>query len=82
MKDKKIIVTGGAGFIGSNLTRKLDSKNNDIVFDNLSTGHLENIKDLTYNNKTEFIKEGFTDFEFLKEAFRDVEAMILVFLHI
>ena len=42
----KIIVTGGAGFIGSNLIEKLIKKKNIklVVIDNLSTGRLENIK--------------------------------------
>tara|TARA_Y100000992_G_C21259581_1_gene490507 strand:+ start:33 stop:1025 length:993 start_codon:yes stop_codon:yes gene_type:complete len=39
----KIVITGGAGFIGSHLVEKLDSDNEIHVIDNLSTGHLENI---------------------------------------
>lgn len=47
IKDKKIVVTGGAGFIGSHLCRRLLSLGN-IVFcvDNFITGHQENIEDL------------------------------------
>lgn len=49
---KKVIVTGGAGFIGSNLVDKLiDIGIEVIVLDNLSTGKKENI-----NPKAEFIK--------------------------
>ena len=42
---KNIIVTGGAGFIGSNLIKELlkESNNRIFVFDNLSTGRLENL---------------------------------------
>ena len=40
----KILVTGGAGFIGSHLVEKLYKKNDIIVIDNLSTGRKENIK--------------------------------------
>jgi len=47
MKDAKVIVTGGAGFIGSNLARKLSEDcNKVIVIDNLSTGNYHNIQDL------------------------------------
>lgn len=49
----KYLVTGGAGFIGCNLTRFLLKKGHDVVvLDNLSTGKLENIaairKDITF----------------------------------
>ncbi len=51
----KIIVTGGAGFIGSHLVKKLTKKNYEIiVIDNLSTGRIEN---LTHDLKNiKFIK--------------------------
>jgi len=43
-----ILITGGAGFIGSNLVKKLNTADNKItVIDNLSTGHQDNIKDQT-----------------------------------
>jgi len=42
---KKVIVTGGAGFIGSHLAKQLASNGNEvIILDNLSTGKLENIE--------------------------------------
>lgn len=44
----KIGITGGAGFIGSNLTEVLTKSGHEVyVFDNLETGSLENIKNLT-----------------------------------
>ena len=48
MNKNKIIVTGGCGFIGSNLVNKLckDENNKVIVIDNLSTGKKENFNDL------------------------------------
>ena len=46
MKGKKVIVTGGLGFIGSHLVEALVEKNDVIVIDNRSTGKLENIDHL------------------------------------
>jgi len=43
----KIVVTGGCGFIGSNLVERLVKKGYSVVvFDNLHTGNLENIEGL------------------------------------
>jgi len=55
LKDKKIFVTGGAGFIGFHLCRKLLSfAPNLTIYDNLSSGKLENINALP---KAKFIKD-------------------------
>jgi len=53
----KVLVTGGAGFIGSNLVELLLKKGNDvIVVDNLHTGSLENLKE--FKDKIEFINKN------------------------
>lgn len=61
---KKILVTGGAGFIGSNLCRKLleDSNNYVICFDNFYTGSPKNIEDLQKNfpDRFEIIEDDVT----------------------
>ena len=50
----KYLVTGGAGFIGSNLVKKLvKEKNEVIVLDNLSTGSLENLSSV--KDKIDFV---------------------------
>jgi len=40
----KILITGGAGFIGSNLVESLDKENDIIVIDNFSSGDISNLK--------------------------------------
>ena len=53
----KIVVTGGAGFIGSNLTKKLCLENHEvIVIDNLSSGYLEHLNNLNCTFKNIDIK--------------------------
>lgn len=74
MKNSRIIVTGGAGFIGSNLARKLSEDcNKVIVIDNLSTGNYYNIQDLEKSGKIEFIKGTTTDLNLLQQIFKDVD---------
>jgi UDP-glucose 4-epimerase len=63
----KIVVTGGAGFIGSNLAEELLKKHEVIVIDNLSTGRIENLNRII--DKINFIKGSITDLDLLKEAF-------------
>ena len=42
-----ILITGGAGFVGNNLVRKLSQQDEEItIFDNLSNGRDENLTDL------------------------------------
>ena len=52
----KILVTGGAGFIGSHLVDKLIANNSIVVFDNLSSGNLKNLEHLENNKNFSFIK--------------------------
>jgi len=55
---KTILVTGGTGFIGSNLIKKLiqDENNNIICVDNNYTGDLNNLKELLDNPRFKFIE--------------------------
>jgi len=73
MKNKKVVVTGGAGFIGSNLAKKLASDNKIIVVDDLSTGYLKNIQDDVDKNQIDFVKGSITNFDLLKEVFKNVD---------
>ena len=73
MKDKKIIITGGAGFIGSNLAWKLCEDNEVIVIDDLSSGKIENIKDLIDEGKIKFVIGSVTDYKLLNKNFQDTD---------
>lgn len=52
INNKKVLVTGGAGFIGSNLCESLLANNNEVIcLDNFSTGRMQNIEPFFNNNK-------------------------------
>ena len=67
MKKKTILVTGGAGFIGSHLCERLLTDNHKVIcLDNLFTGSLDNIEVLKSNINFEFVNHDIT-----KPYFRD-----------
>lgn len=73
----KILVTGGAGFIGSEIADKLVSQGNEvIVLDNLSTGKVCNIEHLFNNPLFTFINGDICDFEVCKKACLGVNCII------
>jgi len=58
----KILVTGGTGFIGNHLCRKLLSQNHYVIcLDNNFTGSMENIQDLLTHKNFEFIRHDITE---------------------
>jgi UDP-glucose 4-epimerase len=68
----KVAVTGGAGFIGSNLVARLINEGHDVVVvDDLSTGLLSNVKD----QACEFRELTITDFGALNSAIKDCETI-------
>ena len=69
---KKFIVTGGAGFIGSHLVKKLIDNGAEkiLVIDDLSTGKLDNIKDFA---EVEFKNKKIEEIDNLDELFKDYE---------
>jgi UDP-N-acetylglucosamine 4-epimerase len=57
ISNQKILVTGGAGFIGSNLMEKLLELNNEVVcLDNFATGRIENIEHLLSHTNFKLIE--------------------------
>jgi len=66
-KDKKVLVTGGAGFIGSHVVEKLIERGAIVtVLDNLQNGSLKNLE--TYTGKFKFIKGDCTDSNISEKA--------------
>ncbi|MFA6175152.1 MAG: UDP-glucose 4-epimerase GalE [Phycisphaerae bacterium] len=62
----KVLVCGGAGYIGSNMTAKLaEAGHQPTVFDNLSSGHREAVRD------AEFVKGDLADFDLLVKVLAD-----------
>jgi nucleoside-diphosphate-sugar epimerase len=71
----KILVTGGAGFIGSHLVDRLLSEDYQvIVLDNLSCGDLKNIS-YPQNKNFRFLRGDIRNFGQVKAAVRDVDAV-------
>jgi CDP-paratose 2-epimerase len=80
LKPRRILITGGAGFIGSNLANRLLSEGEEIgIFDNLSrSGCHSNIDWLrkTYGSDSfRLIKGDITDFESLKSANENMDVI-------
>jgi UDP-glucose 4-epimerase len=72
---KTYLVTGGAGFIGSNIAEKLTNSGAIVrVIDNLLTGKLENIQ--TFKDKIDFIKGDIRSLDTLMEAMKGVDYVI------
>ncbi len=69
----KVVVTGGAGFIGSHLTEELAKRGYYvIILDDLSTGKIKNIEPLLKNENIKFIQGSVTDLPVLQKLFKDV----------
>ena len=74
IKDKRILITGAAGFIGSNLTHYLLELGAIVIgIDNFFNGRLENL-DMALNHKNfQFHKGDIRDFNFLLDMFKDID---------
>jgi nucleoside-diphosphate-sugar epimerase len=73
-KEKKILVTGGAGFIGSEVTRQLCEMNANVtVFDDFSSGKMEYVNKL---GDLKIVKGNICDKENVSKAIKDQELVI------
>ena len=72
---KKVIVTGGAGFIGSNLVKKLLDLNVEklLIIDDLSTGNESNISSIVSDERVQFLNSKIEDIESINELFEDYD---------
>ncbi|MCW3130265.1 MAG: SDR family oxidoreductase [Methanophagales archaeon] len=69
----RIVITGGAGFIGSNLAMELSKEKESevIIVDDLSTGRVSNLEKI--NKNINLVRGSITDLQLLKGIFKDVD---------
>ena len=73
-KNMKYLVTGGAGFIGSNIVKKLVSRGDDVtVIDNLNTGKEENLASI--RDKIIFHKDNILNMDLLEKQTQDIDGL-------
>jgi len=74
---EKYLVTGGAGFIGSNIVKKLLEQGELVrAVDNFSTGRKENIEEFLENSNFEFIEGDITDLKTCQEAVKGIDFVL------
>lgn len=74
-----ILITGGAGYVGSHCVLELLKNNYDVlIFDNLSTGHIETVETLKNFGNVDFIKGDLTDENSIENAIfgRNINAVL------
>ena len=70
----KYIVTGGAGFIGSNIVKKLVARGDDVtVIDNLNTGKKENL--ISVKDKIVFYNDSILNLELLEKQTKNIDGV-------
>jgi nucleoside-diphosphate-sugar epimerase len=73
-KGRRVLITGAAGFIGSNLTDAFLEEGAIVKgLDNLFNGRLDNLRNARENRNFEFHKGDIRDLNFLMELFKDIE---------
>lgn len=76
----KLLVTGGAGFIGSNFIRYILNKYPDYKITNLDAltyaGNLENLKDFENDSRYKFVKGDICDSSLVDELVKDVDVIV------
>src|SRR3954469_1075833 len=76
LENKRILVTGGAGFIGANVTEYLLLHGAKVrVFDNLATGNIENLKEFNSNPNFEFFEGDLRNVNDCENACKEIDAV-------
>lgn len=73
MQNSKILITGGLGFIGSNLAKALYEENELLILDDLSSGRMENISSLDDQENVKIVRGSITDFGLLNGILEGVD---------
>jgi UDP-glucose 4-epimerase len=72
----KVLITGGAGFIGSHLSEELlAQKNSVVVIDNLSTGSIENIEHMKNDRRFKYYIDTIMDIKLMEKLLKDCDAV-------
>ena len=75
-KYSRALVTGGAGFIGSHIVDRLVENGFEVrVFDDLSSGRLENLREHLKEKRVVFVKGDVRDCEAVKDAVEDIDVV-------
>jgi UDP-glucose 4-epimerase len=73
---KRILITGGLGFIGSHLVDRIISRYEVTVLDDLSSGQIRNVSQHLDNPKFKLVRGSILDLDALEEAIQDVDAVV------
>lgn len=73
MQDRRVAITGGAGFIGSNIADELSARNEIIIIDDLSSGRPGNIAHLRRLPNVTFRQGSILDLDLIQDAVRGVD---------
>jgi len=73
VRERRLVVTGGAGFIGSHLAQRLAEDNEVIILDDFSTGKPQNILEISQLPNVRVVRGSLLDLALLHEAFESVD---------